>query len=204
LSDFKKQPKHKIIRPYFIRSTNKRGVYEEHLQPNIFSSEEEDQIPGSKTLLEIVRDYDISDVDSANAVTFARNAIGKPFPNTIRWEALTHAIGLPNIFRNPDEYACHWLVYDALASIGVYFPHNLEYAPFFNIAKLIGHPLGHPKDRVDPSRPYLRDHHLYRDPRFVPILSIEANATNPIVTINPGKYSWSPHLQEVYRINRNP
>jgi len=61
--------------------------------------------------------------------------------------------------------------------------------------------LGHPKDHVDPRYPYLMDHHIYRDPRFVLKAAVYQDPnTDEIIlqTENLKKYSWNEALREKY------
>lgn len=89
----------------------------------------------------------------------------------------------------------------AYAAAGIHFPHPYKSFPFFNIGRYLGHPLGHPKDRVDPRYPYLMDIHIYRDPRFVLKAAVYQDPTTDEIilqTENLKKYSWNEALRGKY------
>ena len=129
---------------------------------------------------------------SASFVKYVQAQLGKPFAELgWRHDFLTYALGLSPRRLAPDRVSCHGLAFCAYKNVGFHFPHQLGNAPFFNLARYTGHPLGHPPNEVDLRRLYLRDHHLYRDPRFESILAIsEDDETRQIIALqNPGKYS---------------
>ena len=116
-------------------------------------------------------------------------------------QILTYALGMPNVFHNQKQFSCQQLAIAAYAAAGIYFPHPYKAFPIFNIGRYLGHPLGHPKDRVDPRYPYLMDHHIYRDPRFVLKAAVYQDPnTDEIIlqTENLKKYSWNEALREKY------
>jgi len=204
LSKFEKKPKSSQIRPYMIHSTKEKGVIEEHIQPEYFTSENiELGTTVCRTIMEILRYQDLSNEQNKNLVEFCRKQIGKPFPKSITGESLTYWFGLPNFFNNQSTFSCHSLVFSAFASIGVNFPHHLEHSPIFNLARYIGHPIKHHKDSVNPNFAYLRDQHLYRDPRFIGIVSITYDEKSHEIHFieNPLKYSWNPELAQIYGLN---
>ena len=201
ISKFKKQKSHSQIRPYIIHSI--KEVKEQHISPKwIFAESDATGKPQKRILMAILRFAGINSEKCEDLVAFCRNRIGKPFPKLFRAEDLTYTLGLPNFLRKPDEYACHWLIYDAFESIGLSFPHQVATFPLFNIARHLGHPLGHSKDKVNPRFPYLRDHHLYRDARFQCLLLVYVDLPTGDMHIseNPGKYSWNPKLAATYNI----
>ena len=131
---------------------------------------------------------------------FAGSKVGCEFDRA-GGKFLTYMLGLPNVYRKKDQFECQQLVIEAYAAAGIYFPHPYRSFPAFNIGRYLGHPLGHPRDRVDPRYPYLMDHHIYRDPRFVLKAAIlQDPETREIVlqTENLKKYSWNEELRERY------
>jgi hypothetical protein len=65
----------------------------------------------------------------------------------------------------------------------------------------LGHPIGHPKDKVDPRYPYLMDHHIYRDPRFFLKAALYRDPKSSEIALqtdNLTKYSWNEDLREKY------
>jgi hypothetical protein len=173
LSKFEKKQKSSQIRPYMIHSTKEKGVIEQHIAPEYFTSTNiEEGVTVSRTIMEILRNKDLSDIQNNNLVEFCRNQVGKSFPKSIIGDNLTYLFGLPNLINSQNTFSCHSLVYIAFASIGVNFPHHLENAPIFNLARYLGHPINHSNASVNQKYAYLRDQHLYRDPRFKSIVSI--------------------------------
>lgn len=202
LSKFEKKPKSSQIRPYIIHSIEQKGVIEQHVSPEYFTSRKMTQGEDTRiTVMEVLRYEGITHEQSNRLVEFCRQQIGKPFPKSIRGESLTYILGLPNFLTPPNEYSCHSLVYAAFDHIGIDFPHHLEAAPFFNIGKYLGHPLKHERQKVNPNYPYLRDHCIYKDHRFTSIISLTWDqCTNEIlISEKPNKYSWDPRLAEVYK-----
>jgi hypothetical protein len=200
LSKFEKKPKSSHVRPYFIHAIEERGVTEQHISPEYFTSRSVMRDDACRTVMEILRYQGMTDEQSDRLLTFCRRQIGKPFPRSIRGEGLTYILGLPNILNAPDAFSCHSLVYAAFDHIGVDFPHHLEAAPFFNIAKYLGHPLRHERGKVNPRFPYLRDHCLYKDPRFKSLISLTWDrCTDEILILEkPEKFSWNPSLAAAY------
>ncbi len=200
LSKFKKNPRNAQMRPYFIHSTKEKGVFEQHISPGYFSSKNiTDKAHLCQTIMEVYRYKNICTEDRQTLIDFCENQIGKPFPKSTRTDSLTYLLGWSNIFPDYNSFSCNSLIITAFQQIGVEFADRLESAPFFNLAKYIGHPLfnNHPSGRFSS---YLRDHHIYQDPRMIPILSItyEQCENNIIFTRNPQKYSWNPELQDIY------
>jgi hypothetical protein len=206
LSKFEKKPKSSQVRPYIIHATEEEGVFEQHIFPEYFTSKDMGQGSAvSRTIMEIVRNDSLTDQHNEQLVDFCRLQIGKPFPKSIRGEGLTYIFGLPNLFVPPGQYSCHSLVYAAFDRVGVNFPHHLEAAPFFNLGKYLGHPLGHRREKVNPKYPYLRDHHLYQDPRFKSILTLTYAQYSQEIFISryPPKFSWNPRLAAIYNVGGN-
>jgi hypothetical protein len=202
LSKFEKKSHSSQIRPYIIHSTEACGVFEQHISPEYFTSRNmHGQAEICRTIMEVLRFEEITDAQVEGLIEFCRHQLGKPFPKSIRGESLTYILGLPNIMVRPNEFACHTLIYAAFDYIGVDFPHHLEGAPLCNLARYLGHPLGHSGKRVNPDYPYLRDHCLYMDPRFSSIISLtwEQSTDEIFVSNHPGKFSWNPHLADIYR-----
>ena len=200
LSKFKKNPRNAQIRPYFIHSTKENGVSEQHISPGYFSSKNiSDKAHLSRTIMEIVRYKDFYPGDRQKLVNYCQNQIGKPFPKSNRSDHLTYLLGWPKIFSDHDSFSCNSLVISAFQCIGVRFGDRLESAPFFNLSRYTGHPLfSTPGSEYYGS--YLRDHHLYQDPRMEPILTItyDQSENDIILSRNPAKYSWNPKLQQSY------
>ena len=80
---------------------------------------------------------------------------------------------------------------------------SLQVFPVVEYRAALGHPLGHPKDRVDPRYPYLMDHHIYRDPRFEVKAAVSYNVQSDCLELQTGtlrKYSWNPPLRVKYGV----
>jgi hypothetical protein len=188
------------LRPEMIHA-RKGGVIEEHIPPSYFSNSLGDRGVPERTRLEVVTHHGLDPDQRRKIVEYARAQLGKPFDDRgWRQDLLTYAFSLRGAPRNSGSVSCHGLVYEAYDRAGVHFAHQLGAAPATNLARYIGHPLGHPRDRVDLRFPYLRDHHLYRDDRFVCLLAIYQDpATHEmIVSERPPKYSWDPCLRAAY------
>ena len=174
------------------------GVHLQHLAPGEFTA----PLPNSQRRMEILQFEGLTNEQRKEIVEFAISKIGREFDMSVgRHARLTYALGLPNILHDPNRYACQQLVIAAYAAAGVYFPHPYKSFPIFNIGRLLGHPLGHPKDHVDPRYPYLFDHHIYRDPRFKVKAILYEDPTSGeriLKTENLEKYSWNPELKEKY------
>jgi hypothetical protein len=183
--------------------TETGGVHLQHLAPGEFSR----PLPNSQGRMEILQFDGLTNEQRKRIVEFASSKVGLKFDFSVEKHALTTcAFGLPNVLHNPNRYACQQLVIDAYAAAGIYFPHPYKSFPIFNIGRLLGHPLGHPKDRVDPRYPYLMDHHIYRDPRFKvkAILYEDPISRKRILkTENLEKYSWNPKWKEKYLSGMN-
>jgi hypothetical protein len=189
----KKESKGAQTRPHIIHAT-KKGVEEIHIPPSFFRSirDDPDGEPLQKGRIEIVQCPDLTARQREKIVRYAHAQLGKPFAELgWRHDILTYALGLPSRRLHPHKVSCHGLAFLAYGKVGFRFPHQLKHAPFFNLARYIGHPLGHPAHEVDLQKLYLRDHHLYRDPRFVNVLRIfEDDETREIALLhNPLKAS---------------
>jgi len=199
----RKRKSHIRVNPYIIHSTGQKGVQINQISPGDFTNES----PEVRTRVEIVQFEGIRDEQRKEIVDFSLSKIGLAFDWSVGQHArTTYAFGLPNLLHNPNRYACQQLVIDAYAAAGIYFPHPYKSFPIFNIGRLLGHPLGHPKDRVNPRFPYLYDHHIYRDPRFkVKAVLYEDPMSGEIIlkTENLEKYSWNPQLKEKYLSGMN-
>ena len=136
LSKFKKNPKNSQIRPYIIHSTIEKGVFEQHISPEYFSSKvNPDTTHVCRTIMEVFRFKDFCPGDRQRLIEFCKNQIGKPFPTSNRTESLTYLLGWPNIFSDNNSFSCNSLIFSAFQHIGVQFADRLESAPFFNLAK---------------------------------------------------------------------
>jgi hypothetical protein len=200
----KKRRRHQRINLWMIHShpsvsnEGETGVHVQQLSPKLFENES----PNSQTRLEILKFEGLRHEQRKKIVDFAISKVGFKFDSAVGKHAgITLALGLPNVFHNPDKYACQQLVISAYANAGIYFSHPYRSFPLFNIGRYLGHPLGHPKGRLDPRYPYIYDHHIYRDPRFVlkSVLYQNPNTDETIFeTKNLEKYSWRPNLKEKY------
>ena len=150
--------------------------------------------------MEILQYEDISKDQRNKIVDFISTKVGCEYDRE-RGKYITYAFGLPNIFHRQNKFSCQQLAIAAYAAAGIYFPHPYKAFPIFNIGRYLGHPLGHPKDHVDPRYPYLMDHHIYRDPRFVLKAAVYQDPTTDEIilqTENLKKYSWNESLRETY------
>ena len=189
----RKESKGAQWRPHIVHA-NRKGVEEIHIPPSYFKSirDDPDGEPLQKGRIEIVQCADLTDEQRREIVRYAQSQLGKSFAELgWRHDILTYALGLPSRRLPKGKVSCHGLAFFAYQCVGFLFPHQLAHAPFFNLARFTGRPLGHPRHAVNLDRLYLRDHHLYRDPRFENILSIfEEEETREITLIqNPGKHS---------------
>ena len=152
--------------------------------------------------MEIMQFEGIRHEQRKEIIDFSLSKIGFPFDWSVgRHARLTYAFGLPNVLHSQNKLSCQQLAIAAYASAGIYFPHPYRSFPIFNIGRLLGHPLGHPKDRVDPRYPYLFDHHIYRDPRFklkAILYEDPISGERILKTENLEKYSWNSELREKY------
>jgi hypothetical protein len=188
------------LRPEMIHA-RQGGVIEEHIPPSYYTNSLGERGVPERTRLEVVSCPSIGPEQRESIVEYCRAQVGKPFDDRgWRQDLWTYAFGLRGAGRDPGSVSCHGLVYEAYDRVGVHFPHQLRATPAFNLGKHIGHPLGHPRDRVDLSFPYLRDHHLYRDDRFVCVLAIyqDRSSHEMIVVEDPPKYSWDHYLSAAY------
>ena len=194
----KKRKDHKRINQWIIHSTKRKGVHIGHIVPGNFTNENSDV----RHRMEILRFEGINEKRRKIIVDFAYSRVGSEFDRARRsYKMLPYVFGLPNVFHCQDQFSCQNLVIVAYTAAGIYFPHPYKAFPIFNIGRYLGHPLGHPKDRVDPRSPYLMDHHIYRDPRFVLKAAVYQDpSTNEIIlqTENLKKYSWNESLREKY------
>lgn len=202
-TEAKKDKRGSTVRPYILHAIQ-GGVEEIHIPPSFFASErsEEGDIQ-EHGRVEIIQSPDVSPADREQMVRYAREQLGKPFAD-LDWknDILTYALGFPAGKIDPAKASCHGLVFDAYEHVGFSFAHHLEHAPWFNIGKHLGHPIGEDPEKANLQRLYLHDHHLYQDPRFICVLSIfEDSESGEIRTAeNPGKYSWNPSLQKKYQM----
>ena len=189
----KKESRGAHVRPHIIHAT-KKGVEEIHIPPSFFKSIRDDPEgePLQKSRIEIIQCPDLTSLQRQEIVRYAITQIGKPFAELgWRHDILTYALGLPSRRLHPDRVSCHGLAFLAYQVVGFQFPHRLKHAPFFNLARIFGRPLGHPFHEVNLQRLYLRDHHLYYDSRFKNILRIfEDEETRQITLLHsPDKFS---------------
>lgn len=158
--------------------------------------------PESRTRMEIIQFEGIGHEQRKEIIGFPLSKIGLTFDCSVgKHSRLTYAFGLPNVFHKQNVFSCQQLVIDAYAAAGIYFPHPYKSFPIFNIGRLSGYPLGHPKDRVDAMYPYLYDHHIYRDPKFSLKAVVYQDAETGEIRLETKdlqKYSWNKALRETY------
>jgi hypothetical protein len=194
----RKRKYHKRINLWITHSTSDKGIHAQQIIPKFFTNGG----PGSRSRVEILQFKGISGEQRKIIGDFANAKLGLSFDRA-KWRHtfLTYALGLPNIGHFINQYSCQQLAIAAYEAAGIHFPHPYKSFPIFNIGRYLGHPLGHPKDRVDPRYPYLMDHHIYRDPRFVLKAAVYQDPnTDEIIlqTENLKKYSWNETLREKY------
>jgi len=194
----KKRKHHSRMNIWAVHSVFFKGVNVQHLTPRSFSNQDKDVI----SRVEILGCKGINEEQRGKIVRFSNSKIGSEFDSArMRHAILTYALGIPNVFHDQKKFSCQQFVIAAYAVAGIHFPHPCKAFPIFNIGRHLGHPLGHPKDRVDPRYPYLLDHHIYRDPRFVLKACVYQDPdTIGIIlqTENLKKYSWNESLREKY------
>jgi len=188
-------------RPYIVHSTAKSNTVEEHLKPSFFSFKPRQGQPLLQCRTEVLHFPDISTAQRKKIVEYCRSQVGKKFDGD-GWQLdiATYALGIRSRPRHANRVSCHGLAFKAYGLIGLSFPHpRLPYAPYL-LGRILGHPLGHPADHVDLRYNYLRDHHLYNDPRGEISLALVGNGPklrDVEVKLNPGRYSWNMARQPV-------
>ncbi len=194
----RKRKDHTRVNPYIIHATERKGIQISQISPGDFTN----QSLEVRTRMEIMQFEGIRDEQRKKIIDFSLSKIGLAFDRSVaRHARLTYAFGLPNVLHKRNEFSCQQLVIAAYAAAGLYCSHPYKSFPLLNIGRLLGHPLGHPRDGVDPRRPYLLDHHIYRDPRFVLKAIVYQDAkTGEIIleTKDLQKYSWNNVLRERY------
>ena len=161
IAEGKKRKRHKRMNLWMIHShpptlREKGGVHFQHLSPTQISR------------MEILQFKGITAEDRKRILEYAHEKIESDFGRLIVSKAiLTLAFGIPNFLHDQKTYSCQHLVISAYSSAGIHFKHPFQSFPFYNIGRYLGHPLGHPKDRVNPKYPYLiGNHHISGVPRF--------------------------------------
>ena len=196
----RKQSRGAAVRPYIIHAIEK-GVEEIHVPPSFFTSEyTEDGEVVQHGRIEVVKHPDMVPEQREEIVRYIRERLGQPFAH-LNWkqDILTWALGLPAQPIDPGKASCHGIVFDAYEHVGISFQNQLDSAPWFNIGRHLGHPIGGTREKADLNRLHLHDHHLYRDPRFICVLSVFEDEGGALQTVEkPGKYSWNPALQNKY------
>jgi hypothetical protein len=194
----RKRKAHIRVNPYIIHATEQKGVQINQISPGDFTNES----LGAKTRMEIMQFEGIRHEQRKEIIDLSVSKIGLAFDWSVgRHARLTYAFGLPSVPHKPNKFACQQLVIAAYAAAGIYFLHPYRSFPMFNIARFLGHPLGHPRNRVSPRHPYLLDHHIYRDPRFVLKAVVYQDAETGEIRLETKdlqKYSWSRALRERY------
>ncbi len=195
----KKETKGAQYRPYIVHS-HSVGTTEEFIPPTFFTAKQLEGQEFQQCRIEILHNPSISKENRKQIVNYSLLQVGKPFDGD-GWfrDWVTYSLGVRSKIRNPKQVSCHGLAYDAYELVGLLFQHQLQNAPDL-IGRIFGRPVGHPKDHVNLRYNYLRDHHLYRDERFIPVLSVFGgpNVKDIKTKQNPGKYSWNHVLQVAY------
>ena len=192
----RRRKRHDKVNIWMIHSTGEEGVHLKQLSYGIFKNKN----PKQRNRIELLKYNDINKQQREKIIDFANSKVGLDYDRR-PGKYLTYVFGLPNAGQIQNQFTCQQLVIEAYAAAGIYFPHPYKSFPIFNIGRYLGHPLGHPKDRVDPRFPYLMDHHIYRDPRFVLKAAVYQDPnTDEIIlqTENLKKYSWNEALREKY------
>ena len=194
----KRRKDHKRINQYIIHATGEKGVQSNQISPGDFTNESLEV----RTRMEILQFEGIKNEQRKKIVGFALSKVGLAFDWSVGRHAIfTYAFGLPNLLHDQNKFSCQQLAIAAYAAAGIYFTHPYRSFPIFNIGRLLGHPLGHPKDRVDPRYPYLWDQHIYRDPRFLLKAVVYQDPGTGEVKLekaNLVKYSWNEALRNRY------
>ena len=199
----RKRKKHKRMNLWIFHSHGPDsdphgGVHIQHISPRYLNGKALEAKPRT----EILTFENISQQERKKIVDYATSKIGLEFDfQVLRHAYLTFAFGFPNIFHNRNKFSCQQLVISAYAAAGIFFQHPYTSFPVFNIGRFLGHPIGHPKNKVDPRYPYLMDHHIYRDPRFflkAALCRDPKSGEIVLQTDNLIKYSWNEDLREKY------
>jgi hypothetical protein len=199
----KKRKNHQRMNLWMIHShpptiKGKGGIHIQHLSPSIFFN----KFSSAKIRMEILQLKDICVNKRKQILNHALEKLGSNFDYfVLRHVKLTLAFGIPNFLHDQKLFSCQHLVTTAYSSAGIQFEHPFRSYPFYNICRYLGHPLGHPKNRVNLRYPYLMDHHIYRDSRFVLKAAVYQDiATGELYleTENLKKYSWDLGLREKY------
>jgi len=160
--------------------------------------------PASQTRMEVLQFKGISKDQRKKITDHASTMVGSKFDYSIsRHALLTLVLGLPNLLHDQSSFACQSLVVSAYSAAGIWFPHPYKSFPYWNIGRLLGHPLGHSRDGVNPRYPYIMDHHIYRDPRLEVRATVHQNLSANELHFETGnleKYSWNPTLRNRYGI----
>lgn len=193
-----KESRGRQFRPHVVHSIV-TGTKEIHVPPEYFVPTEDKPGVIQRGRIEILHNPDVDTQSREQIVTYVRNKIGMPSDNEQGWRQdwRTYVLGLLGAAQDQTKISCHGLAFNAYDHIGLTFPHQLESAPNL-FGRVLGHPVGHPAHHVDLAYNYLRDHHLYRDPRFFVALAVIGGEClrEARVQLNPGKYSWDARLAE--------
>lgn len=204
----RKRERHTRINPWIIHShppdpEPHGGVHMQNISLRYLNS----KILEEKHRIEILTFAHISQEERKRIVDYASSKIGAEFDFQVHRHAyLTYVFGLPNILHDQNRFSCQQLVISAYAAAGIYFPHPYRSFPKYNIGKILRHPLGHQKYRVNPKYPYLMDHHIYRDPRFLLKAALYWDSQSgeiKLETRNLQKYSWNKKLRDKYLGDKN-
>jgi hypothetical protein len=199
----RKESRGSATRSYFIHAVE-RGVEEIHVPPSYFTNIRSDggeMVQGGR--IEVSKDPCMMPEQRVEIIDYIRERLSQPFAD-LDWkqDILTWALGLPARKLDPNKASCHGIVFEAYEHVGYSFQNHLDTAPWFNIGRHLGHPLWGTREKADLTKLHLHDHHLYRDPRFICVLSIYEDQESGEIKIveNPGKYSWNPELQKKYGV----
>jgi hypothetical protein len=195
----KKRKNHSRINLWIIHSTFKKGVHFEHLTPKQFSNNYDLKL---RSRIEIVQFEGIKDDQRERIIRFAHSKVGSAFDHSYSVNViLSYMFGLPSIWRNQNQFACQQLAICSYGAAGIRFEHPYRTFPKFNIGRMLGHPFGHTNNGVNPKYPYLMDHHIYRDSRFIlKAVVFQDQKTNEyrIEKENLRKWSWNEEKRDRY------
>lgn len=201
----KKESKGGRFRPHIIHSSQ-RGTTLDQLPPEFFKNTEDCGRP-KHNRIEILANPRFGKDEYRTVIEYCRAQLGKPYDGDPGWKRdwPTVLFGVRSRRRKSSEASCHGLAFEAYSEAGMEFPHHLDSAPNL-LGRVVGRPLGHPAHCVDLDYLYLRDHHLYRDPRFSCLISVAGNGPtvhDVCIKLRPCKYAWDPALQQAYGL-RDP
>ncbi len=160
----KKRKNHSRINHWIIHSTVKKGVHYEQLMPSQFSNSGHEE----RSRVEILQFKGIKAEQREQIIKFAHSKVGSKFDHLYSLHIiLPYVFGIPNIWRDSNQFSCQQLAQCSYGIAGIRFQHPYRTFPLFNIGRYIRRPIGHSNGAVNPKYPYLMDHHIYDDSRFL-------------------------------------